>query len=70
MTKLRLLNDGGYYGFDMINFPIVVDGEKDPDHNGYDIPLDQLRKLGCEDSDNKSLFFITGSECEVISDDL
>ncbi len=68
MTKLRLLNNGGYYGFDMINFPIVVEGEKDPDHNGYDVPLDQLRKLGCEDSDNKSLFFFTGSECEVCDD--
>lgn len=68
MTKVRLLNDGDHArfgGFDSVRFPVVV--EATPTDRGFDVPLSELKRIGC-DTPIDSLYWILGSECELITD--
>ena len=65
-TKVRLLNDGGYSGFEHVEFPVDVYATFL--HTGIDIisvSLSELSRIGFLSSWDYSLFFID-DEFEVI----
>lgn len=69
--KIKLLNDGGYYGFDEVEFPVTVDAEFNCSHDfvpHYRVEVSVLRNLGYQGTDTVSSFLAwLPEEVEVIS---
>lgn len=49
VVKIKLLNDGLYGDMDHINFPVEVEAVFDG--SGYDVPISELVRIGCEPDD-------------------
>jgi hypothetical protein len=73
MTKIRLLNDGGYGDMDDVKFPVEVEAKGYL--SNFTVSSDELYRVGAargkfditrdEPMPNKWIFML-GSECEVI----
>ena len=64
--KVRLLNDGGYWGLSAVKFPVIVDAIYDGE-GLCKVPASELRAIGFTTSGYfESLCFFVGSECELI----
>lgn len=49
MMRLKLLNDGGFYGFNDVDFPLYVCGEFNESHDfipHWRVRIDDLRSQG------------------------
>lgn len=52
--KIKLLNDGGYVGMELIKFPVEVDSEFNESHDfvgHYRVNISDLRDLGYKGTD-------------------
>lgn len=61
VVKIKLLNDGMYGDMEHITFPVEV--EATFDGNGYDVPISELVRIGCNSddwSDMDSAFWSSG----------
>lgn len=69
MVKVRLLNDGGYFGMESVSFPAEVIGEIEG--AGVKVTGEELIKIeACSDAfyPDFSYTFTLCDECEVIHD--
>lgn len=73
MAKVRLLNDGYFYGLRNVKFPVIVDGDIKQD-TVADVVLvgsDELHRIGCDMITSLSggaLSFFIGTECELVDE--
>jgi len=63
--KIKLLNDGGYVGFENVVLPVVVDAEEDD--NGFTVLGSELIRIGVEADyyDENYPYYFYPEECEV-----
>lgn len=61
--KIRLLNDGGYAGFEGVTFPVEVDGTPWRG-KGFDVSAQELARIGVG-AETPRYFSLTYGECEV-----
>ncbi len=67
--RVRLLNDGGYLGMEMVNFPVEVMARSDRWGFIAFICESELKRVGARDffpSEDDGWAFVFGLQCEVI----
>ena len=77
VSRVKLLNDGGWYFLDRVNFPVEVEGVVDVEHGLGDVAnvtSAELFRVGAEfdwNVDGGDFWsFRIGDECEVLNDEI
>ena len=71
MSKVKLLNDGGYTFLEGVKFPVVVDACEDDWLGGFNVEISELESIGADSyvrgkPPHETSWYFTEEECEVI----
>ncbi len=73
MAKVRLLNDGGFIGFECVRFPVTVEVQGISVNNVAYVSTDELKKIPDADledfsDDDPVYLFMIPNECELVDE--